>query len=68
LSFANTTEQFDAGDGRGCTIEVLEAKHRPGSGFNTSVILFDQIIQVFRRSQLGVLGVWQRFGIMPCAA
>src|ERR1035438_6457581 len=55
LSFTNTAEQFDAGDGRGRTIKVLEAEHRTCSGFNPPVILLDQIVQVFRRSQLGVL-------------
>ena len=55
LSFANTVEQFDTGDGGSCAIKVLEAKHRSRSGFNTAVILLDQIVQVLRRSQLGVL-------------
>jgi hypothetical protein len=55
LSFANTVEQFDPGNGGSCAIKVLEAEHRPCAGFNTAVILFDQIVQVFRRSQLGVL-------------
>jgi hypothetical protein len=55
LSFANTTEQFDAGDGDSCAIKVLKAEHRTCSGFNAPVILLDQIVQVFRRSQLGVL-------------
>ena len=55
LPFANTVEQFDAGDGRSCAIKVLEAEHRSGPGFDTTVILFDQIVQVFRRSQLGML-------------
>src|ERR1035438_10134525 len=55
LFFTNAAEQFDAGDGGSCAIKVLEAEHRPCSGFNTPVILFDQIVQVFRRSQLGVL-------------
>jgi hypothetical protein len=54
LSFANTTEQFDAGDGDSCAIKVLKAEHRTCSGFNAPVILLDQIVQVFRRSQLGV--------------
>src|ERR1017187_6644528 len=55
LSFANTTEQFDAGHGASCAIKVLKAEHRTCSGFNAPVILLDQIVQVFRRSQLGVL-------------
>src|SRR6202040_1026299 len=55
LTFANTVEQFDAGDCDGGVVEVLEAEHGPGSGLDTPMILFDQIVQVFRRSQLGAL-------------
>ena len=36
LSFANTTEQFDAGDGDSCAIKVLKAEHRTCSGFNAA--------------------------------
>jgi hypothetical protein len=32
LTFANTVEQFDAGDCDGGVFEVLEAEHGPGSG------------------------------------
>jgi hypothetical protein len=35
LAFANTAEQFDASDGGSCAIKVLEAEHRPSSGFNS---------------------------------
>jgi hypothetical protein len=55
LTFANTVEQFDAGDCDGGVVEVLEAEHGPGSGPDTPMILFDQIVQVFRRSQFGAL-------------
>jgi hypothetical protein len=55
LSFANTVKQFDPGNGCSCAIKVLEAEHRPCAGFNPPVILFYQIVQVFRRSQLGML-------------
>ena len=55
LSFANTAEQFDSSDGGCCAIKVSDAEHRSGPGFDTAVILFDQIVQVFRRSQLGVI-------------
>ena len=55
LPFANSVEQFDPDNGGSCAIKVLEAEHRPRSGFDSAVILFDQIVQVFRRSQLGML-------------
>jgi hypothetical protein len=48
----NTTEQFDAGNGDGSRCEGLEAEHRPGSALDTAVILFNQVVQVFGRSQL----------------
>ena len=44
LFFTNAAEQFDAGDGGSCAIKVLEAEHRPCSGFNTPVILFDHTL------------------------
>jgi hypothetical protein len=47
-SFANTAEQFDSSDGGCCAIKVFEAEHRSGPGFDTAMILFDQIVQVFR--------------------
>ena len=55
LTFANTVEQFNAGNCDGGGVEILEAEHGPGSGLDTPMILFDQIVQVFRRSQLGAL-------------
>ena len=67
LTFANTVEQFDACDCDGGVVEVLEAEHGPGSGLDTSMILFDQIVQVFRRSQLGALPCLVLFGISRTA-
>jgi hypothetical protein len=55
LPFANPVEQFYPCNGGSCAIKVLEAEHRLCSGFDTAVVLFDQIVQVFRRSQLGIL-------------
>jgi hypothetical protein len=54
LSFVNAAEQFDPSDG--ClAIKVLEAEHRSGSGFDSAVILFYQILQMLRPSPLCVL-------------
>src|SRR5579859_1139368 len=55
MVLADAAEQFDAGDCRGRTIIVLEAEHGPGLEFDPSVVLLDQVVQVFRRSQFGVL-------------
>jgi hypothetical protein len=58
LTFANTVEEFDAGNCDGDVVEVPAAEHGPGSGLDTPMILFDQSVQVFRRSQ---------FGALPCS-
>jgi hypothetical protein len=47
LAFADPVKQFDAGDGSGCAIIVLESEHRPGSGLDTSMILLNHVVQVF---------------------
>jgi hypothetical protein len=44
LTFADTVEQFDAGDCDGGVVEVLEAEHGPGSRLDTPMILFDQVV------------------------
>jgi hypothetical protein len=46
LSFANTSEQFYSSDSGCCAIKVFEAEHRSSSGFDTAVILLDQIVQI----------------------
>jgi hypothetical protein len=47
LAFADPVKQFDAGDGRGCAIIVLESEHGPGSELDTSMILLNHVVQVF---------------------
>jgi hypothetical protein len=47
LAFADPVKQFDAGDGSGCAIIVLESEHGPGSGLDTSMILLNHVVQVF---------------------
>jgi hypothetical protein len=59
LVLANTAEQFDACDSSGRAIIVFEAEHGPGPELNPSMILLNQVVQVFRRSQ---------FGVLPCLA
>jgi len=48
LVLANTAEQFDAGDCSGRAIVVFEAEHGPGPELDPSMILFNQVVQVFR--------------------
>jgi hypothetical protein len=47
LIFANAVEKFDADDGDFCSSEPLEAEHRAEPGFYRTVILFNDIVQVF---------------------
>ena len=46
LSFANTAEQFNSSEGDCCAPKVFEAEHRSSPGFDTTVILFYQIVQI----------------------
>ena len=52
--------EFDAGDGDGRVLESLEAEHDVHPGLDVSVVLLDQVVQVFRRSHRRVLGHHQR--------
>jgi hypothetical protein len=54
LPISNSVEQFDSDNGASCAIKVLEDEHLPSLGFDSTVIMFDQIVQVIRRSQLGM--------------
>jgi hypothetical protein len=47
LFLANGAGQFDFSDGGCCAIKIFEAEHRSGPGFDTAVIVFDQIVNVF---------------------
>ena len=44
LLFVDTAEQFYPSDRDSGRLEVLEAKHRPGSRLDTAVILLDQVV------------------------
>jgi len=52
----DTSEQFYASDCDGGRFEVLEAKHRSGSGFGTTMILLDEVVQVLRGPQFRAPG------------
>ena len=47
--------EFDAGDRNRRTSKSLKPEHRAQTKFDGSMVLFNQIIEVFRRSQLGSL-------------
>src|SRR5471032_1263549 len=56
LTLANAMHQLDACN-RGCGApEPLEAKHDLGPGLDVAMVLLYQVVQVLRRSDLGVRG------------
>src|SRR5271155_1045011 len=56
LSFVDASEQFYASDCDGGRFEVLEAKHRSGSGFDTTMVPLDEVVQVLRGPQFRAPG------------
>ena len=53
LSFAYAVHQFNAGD-RDCRVaELLEPEHHRNALLDATMVLFNQVIEVFRGSQLG---------------
>src|ERR1017187_480806 len=57
LAFVDPAKQFDAGDHDHRRREPFEAEHRTNAKFHATVVLFDQVIQIFRRPHLGLR--WQ---------
>ena len=47
MVFANAVETFDAGDGNLCASESFEAEHGADSGFDRTMVLFDDIVEIF---------------------
>src|SRR5271166_1690284 len=56
LALMDPAQQLDAADGDRRGPEPLETEHRTKPQLDPTVILLDQVVQVFRRAQLGVLG------------
>jgi hypothetical protein len=63
LSFTGTVKQFYSGKGDGGRVEVLETEHGTSSGFDATVVLFYQIVQILRRPQLRAFGQMSAFCI-----
>ena len=47
LVFANAVEKFDAGDGNFCSSEPFEAEHGTYPGFYGTMVLFNDIVEIF---------------------
>jgi len=54
LSFADAVHQLDASDRRRSIAELLEAEHHGDALLDVSVVLLDEVVEVFRRAQLRV--------------
>lgn len=52
LTFASSLHQFDARQRNRCAPETFETKHDICPALDVAMVLFDQIIEVFRRSNL----------------
>jgi hypothetical protein len=47
----NAAEEFHSGNGNRSRGKALEAEHGSGSGLDATMILLNEIVQVFRRAQ-----------------
>jgi hypothetical protein len=60
--------EFNAGDGDRGTSKPLQSKHRTQAKFDRSVILFNEVIQLFRGSNCGPLAALMFFEKFPRCA
>ena len=54
LPFADAVHQLDAGDRGRSIAELLEAEHHSDALLDASVVLLNEVVEVFRRAQLCV--------------
>ena len=54
LSLTDAVHQFDAGDRDHRVAESLEPQHYSNALLDAAVVLLNQVIEVFRRTQFGV--------------
>ena len=54
LSLTNTVHQLNAGNRDGGVAKLLESQHRSDALLDAAVVLFNQVIEIFRRTQLGL--------------
>jgi hypothetical protein len=58
LTFSDPVHEFDAGDRRRGSSKLLEAEHRTKPQLDRSVILLNQIVEVFGRPDLASISFW----------
>ena len=47
FQLADAVEKFDAGNGDFGSLELFEARHGADPGFDRTVVLFDDIVEIF---------------------
>ena len=57
LTLSDPVHEFDAGDGRRGSSKMLEAEHRTKPQLDRSVVLFNQIVDVFGRPNLALISL-----------
>ena len=57
LTLSYPVHEFDAGDGRRGSSEMLEAEHRTKPQLDRSMVLFNQIVDVFGRPDLALISL-----------
>ena len=57
LTLSDPVHEFDAGDGRRSSSKMLEAEHRTKPQLDRSMVLFNQIVDVFGRPDLALISL-----------
>ena len=57
MTFSDPVHEFDAGDRRCGSPKLLEAEHRTKPQLDRSVILLNQIVEVFGRPDLALISL-----------
>ena len=57
LTLSDPVHEFDAGDGRRGSSKMLEAEHRTKPQLDRSMVLFNQIVDVFGRPDLALISL-----------
>ena len=57
LTLSDPVHEFDAGDGRRGSSKMLEAEHRTKPQLDRSMVLFNQIVDVFGRPYLALISL-----------
>ena len=65
LPFADAVHRLDAGDGGRSIAELLEAEHHSDALLDASVVLLNEVVEIFRRADLGPAAALVFFEAFP---